>query len=171
MPGSANLAKPHGKELANYVLSLISTSGRWEGGPGCCGGERQYKASIRHWRNHMYHPKTSTQDSPWSHILNQLCGASSLGENSPGCCSQIPTSPSLRRACPEQWRKRDEREGELTHHTHSECPARGGEQDWGLGGLGQALPPQLHNEGFSSPLSPQTLKAEHPTRILTMDTP
>lgn len=38
-----------------------------------------------------------------------------------------------------------------------------------LGGRDRLCPPQLHNEGFT-PSSPQTLKAEHPTRILTMDT-
>lgn len=93
-------------------------------------------------------------------------------ENPPGCCSQTPIPPSLRRAGSKQRRERDEREA-----SHRECcpsPARGGEQDWDFGGLGQALPTQLHKEGFT-PSSPRLLKvgdhSEHPTEIRTTDTP
>lgn len=42
-------------------------------------------------------------------------------------------------------------------------------QDLGSGGLGQALPPKIHNEEFTLS-SPQLPKVEHPTRIPNMDT-
>lgn len=61
------------------------------------------------------------------------------------------------------------------HHTGSAArPLPEVEQDWNFAGLGQALPTQLHKEGFT-PSSPRLLKVgdrpEHPTGIRTTDTP
>lgn len=91
-----------------------------------------------------------------------------IGENSPGSCSQTPIPLSLRS------RGGGGMEGKQRMGSLITQSAALPQQDWGSGGLGQALLPQLHHEGVT-PSSPQLLKAgyspEHPTRILTTDTP